>query len=216
MEDRVTMPIRSMRLFYSTSFLLLALVSSASALDADLSQQVLAEINLVRTAPRTYSALLREFRGRFQGKSYLLPGSATRMRTVEGKGAVDEAIRQLSRQKPLPPLSWSDGLAAAAAELVAEQGRSGDTGHVGKQSHGLKERVNRHGSWERQIGENIGYGPKGARDMVMQLFIDDGVKGRGHRKNTLSRAFTTAGVACGSHPRYGTMCVIDFAGGFRQ
>jgi uncharacterized protein YkwD len=203
-----------MRLIYFTSFLLLALVSSALAQDANLSRQVLAEINLVRTEPRTYSAFLKEFRGRFRGKSYLLPGSASRVKTVEGKDAVNEAIKQLSHQKPLPPLSWSDGLTAAAAELAEEQGRSGDTGHVGKQSRGLNERVERHGSWERQIGENIGYGPKGARDVVMQLIIDDGVKGRGHRKNILSKAFTAAGVACGSHPGYGNICVIDFAGGF--
>jgi uncharacterized protein YkwD len=52
--------------------------------------------------------------------------------------------------------------------------------------------------------------------MVMQLIIDDGVKGRGHRKNTFIRGFTAAGVACGPHPRYKTMCVVDFAGGFRE
>jgi len=205
-----------MRLFHLTICLLIALVAPASALDENLARQVLAEINLARTAPHTYGGFLREFRSRFRGKSYLLPGNTTRVKTVEGKAAVDEAIRFLSRQKPLPPLSWSDGLAAAAAELAVEQGRSGGTGHVGRQSRGMKERIERHGSWERQIAENIGYGPKSAREMVMQLIIDDGVKGRGHRKNTFARPFTTAGVACGPHPRFDTMCVIDFAGGFRD
>src|SRR6185369_9330482 len=75
----------------------------------------------------------------------LLPGSSSRVTTVEGKGAVDEAIKYLSRQKPLPPLGWSDGLAAAAAELAEEEGRSGATGHVGRQSRGPKERIERHG-----------------------------------------------------------------------
>jgi len=205
-----------MRLFHLTICLLLALAAPAAALDENLSRRVLDEINLARTAPRTYIELLREFRGRFRGKSYLLPGSTTRVKTVEGRAVVDESIRFLSRQKPLPPLSWSDGLAAAAAELAVEQGRSGDTGHVGRQSRGLKERVERHGRWERRIGENIGYGPESAREMVMQLIIDDGVKGRGHRKNIFAKSFTTAGVACGPHPRFDTMCVIDFSGGFRE
>jgi len=205
-----------MRLFYITIGLLLALAAPAAALDENLARQVLAEINLARTAPRTYGGYLREFRGRFRGKSYLLPGSTSRVRTVEGRAAVDEAIKYLSRQKPLPPLTWSDGLAAAAAELAGEQGRSGAVGHVGRQSRGMKERIERHGSWEQQIGENIGYGPKDARNMVMQLIIDDGVKGRGHRRNTFAREFTTAGVACGPHPRFGSICVIDFAGGFRE
>jgi uncharacterized protein YkwD len=206
-----------MRRFIVIGFILFVLAApAAAALDETLAKQVLAEINLARSAPRTYGGFLREFRGRFKGKVYSQPGSAVRVKTREGRAAVDEAIRYLSRQKPVPPLSWSAGLAAAAAELAEEQGRSGATGHVGEQSHGVQERIERHGTWDRQIGENIGYGPTGARSMVMQLIIDDGVKGRGHRKNTFNKVFRTAGVACGPHPGFGSMCVIDFAGGFRE
>jgi uncharacterized protein YkwD len=205
-----------MRCFYATICLMLLLTAPAAALDQGLAGQVLAEINLARSAPHSYAGFLREFRGLFHGKYYLLPGSTTRMQTHEGVKAVDEAIKALSRQKPLSPLAWSDGLAAAAAELAEEQGRSGGLGHNGSQSHGMQERIERHGNWLRSIAENIGYGPTDARNMVMQLIIDDGVPGRGHRKNTFSAALDTAGVACGSHPRFGSMCVIDFAGGFRE
>jgi uncharacterized protein YkwD len=205
-----------MRILYVTVYLLLVLAAPAAAMDPGLARQVLAEINLARTAPRSYSGFLREFRGLFHGTYYLLPGSTTRVLSTEGAKAVDEAVRFLSRQKPLPPLAWSDGLAAAAAELAEEQGSSGGTGHTGRQSHGMQERIERHGRWERNIAENIGYGPLDARNMVMQLIIDDGVPDRGHRKNTFNEAFDTAGVACGPHPRFGSMCVIDFAGGFRE
>ena len=186
-----------------------------AAVAQNLDRQVLAEMNLARSAPRSYAGFLREFRTLFRGTYYQLPGNSIRMQTVEGTKAVDEAIRALSRQKPLPALSWSEGLAAAAKELADEQSQSGDTGHTGRLSHGMQERIERHGRWERSIAENIGYGPSDARMMVMQLIIDDGVPGRGHRKNTFSSAFDTAGVACGSHPQYRSMCVIDFAGGFR-
>jgi uncharacterized protein YkwD len=203
---------------YLTICLLLALASPASALDQKLAMQVLKEINLARTEPRTYAGFLRKFRGRFRGKFYVLPGSTgtARMRTSEGVTAVDEAIKFLARQKSLPPLTWSDGLASAAAELAKDQGRSGTTGHFGRQSHGTRERIERHGKWERQIAENIGYGPEDPRSMVMQLIIDDGVPARGHRESTFSPSFRAAGVACGPHPRFRTMCVIDFAGGFRE
>jgi uncharacterized protein YkwD len=177
---------------------------------------VFAEINLARTDPRAYAGFLREFRHRFRGKEYRQPGSDTLIRTVEGVKAVDEAIRFLSRQKPLLPLSWSDGLAAAAEELVAVQVNSGSIGHGGAKEMGPRARIERHGRWLRSIGENIGYGPDEARLMVMQLIIDDGVPDRGHRKNTFATAFTTAGVACGPHPRFREMCVIDFAGGFDE
>lgn len=205
-----------MRHFYVIISVFLALAAPAAALDHDPGVQVLAEINLARTEPRTYAGFIREFRRHFRGKYYVLPGSTTRMQTSEGVKAVDEAITFLSRVKPLPPLAWSDGLAAAAAELAGEQGRSGATGHNGKESHGVRERIERHGKWEGRIGENIGYGPEGARNMVMQLIVDDGVPDRGHRTNTFSKDYQTAGVACGSHPRFGSMCVIDFARGFRD
>jgi uncharacterized protein YkwD len=196
--------------------LILPLAAPASAADDTLARQFLAEVNQARTAPRTYAGYLRDFRARFRGKHYLLPKSTTRVKTVEGKPAVDEAIRFLSHQKPLPPLSWSDGLAAAAAELAKEQGRTGGTGHDGREVGGVQDRIERHGTWERRIAENIAYGPKGARLMVMQLIIDDGVKGRGHRQNIYTREFKVAGAACGSHPKFRNMCVMDFAGGFRE
>jgi uncharacterized protein YkwD len=196
--------------------LLLALVVPAAAKDASLAKQVLAEINLARTNPRVYAGFLREFRSRFLGNSYTLPGSRVRVLTSEGVAAVDEAIRFLSRQRALPALTWSAGLGAAAAELAGEQGETGATGHGDAGNNGMRERIERQGKWERSIAENIAYGPDNPRSMVMQLIVDDGVPGRGHRKNQFNPAFGTAGVACGPHPRFGNICVIDFAGGFRE
>ena len=196
-----------------TICMLILLFTAATAHGEPPAKEVLAEINLARTNPQAYAAFLREFRRQFKGKSYRLD-SRTLVQTVEGVKAVDEAIRFLSRKKPLPPLGWSDGLAAAAAELADEQASSGAIGHNG-QSGGMRKRIERQGEWQVEIGENIGYGPDDARLMVMQLIIDDGVPDRGHRKNTFLKAFGKAGVACAPHPRFGNMCVIDFAGGFR-
>ncbi len=206
----------SMNMVYLTLCLLVLSGNRAHAMDSDMDRQVLAEINLARTEPGTYAGFLRQFRGYFKGKLFQLPGSDTRIRTTEGVKAVDEAIRVLSRQKKLQPLQWSDGLATAAAGLVEEQASTGKTGHQGERGDGPQERIEKQGRWERSLAENIGYGPTEARVMVMQLIVDDGVSGRGHRKNTFNASFTTAGVACGPHPVFGSMCVIDFAGGFRK
>ncbi len=205
-----------MRIFRAILLICLLVVTAAPSDGADLSRQVLAEINLARTDPLVYVNFLREFRRTFRGKSYQLPGSQALVRTTEGVKAVDEAIRFLSRQKPFPPLTWSTGLSAAADDLVTEEGASGAIGHVGKAGEGPQRRIERHGRWQRAIGEDISYGPDEARQVVMELIIDDGVPDRGHRKNIFSRAFSMAGVACGSHPGFGQMCVIDFAGGFGE
>ena len=170
-----------------TLWLLAGFVTTATAREEELSRQVLAEINLARTEPHRFAGFLRGLVSRFQGKFYRMPGTTTLMQTNEGLAAVNEAIRFLSRRKPLPPLKWSEGLASAATELVREQGETGATGHIGVVSHGMRERIERHGTWLGRIAENIAYGPADARGIVMQLIIDDGVPDRGHRKNLFDR-----------------------------
>ena len=200
-----------------TTFSLFAvLVAQAAALEENSASQVLTEINLARTEPLKYVGFLRELRSRFQGKFYQVPGTTDLIQTREGVGAVDEAIRFLSGRKPLPPLTWSAGLAAAAAELIAEQGGSGATGHGGLRSSGMQGRIEHHGTWQGRIGENIAYGLDDPRSMVIKMLIDDGMPGRGHRKNLLNPVFTSAGVSCGPHPRFGRLCVIDFSSGFKE
>ena len=184
--------------------------AAAAESKATMARQILDETNLARTQPGRYAGYVREMRGRFVGKAYRLPNSTVMVMTSEGVPAVDEAIAFLSKQKPLHALSWSPGLAEAAEELIRDQGTSGQTGHDGK-SGGMRERVDRHGTWSGRIGENIGYGPNTARLMVMELIIDDGVPDRGHRKNIFSSHFKTAGAACGPHPVYRNMCVMEFA-----
>jgi uncharacterized protein YkwD len=188
-----------------------------AAAEENLARQVLAETNLARTEPGKYADFLRESRSHYDGKIYRLPGIDTFIKTHEGVAALDEAIEFLSRRKPLPTLDWSQGLAAAAAELVREQSKSGSTGHVGEQTGEMQERIERHGTMlQGVIGENIAYGPSDPRRLVMQFIIDDGVPDRGHRENLYNSQFNSAGVACGPHPDFGTMCVINFAKGFRE
>ena len=199
-------------------FILLTSTLAASAAPSydELAKQVLAEINLARRNPRGYADYLRTFRGQFHGRSYRLRGSRAMVGTVEGVGGVDEAIRFLRRQKPLPPLVRSEGLSEAAGELAREEGESGAMGHMGESSGSPRDRIERHGRWRGAIGEDIFYGSGDARQVVMNLIIDDGVPDRGHRKNIFSKAFRRGGAACGPHPGFETVCVIDFAGEFRE
>lgn len=195
---------------------LLLVAADAGASSGSLAQQILEETNLVRREPQRYVGFLQEFRQRFRGKNYLLPDSDTQVITNEGVEALDEAINFLSTQAPLPPLTGYQGLSDAAADLVHDQGETGDVGHGGRRSGDMKVRIERHGTWKSRIAENIGYGPYTARLMVMELIIDDGVPGRGHRKNIFTRDFAVAGVACGPHPRYRNMCVMEFAAGYQS
>ncbi|GFO67144.1 serine protease [Geomonas limicola] len=209
---------RLARLLLLAGMLLAATGATAqsTATREEMARQMLAETNLARREPLRYVGYIKELRRHFVGRGYLVPGSPALVVTTEGVAALDEAIRFLEKQKPLPPLSWSPGMAQAAADLVRDQGPTGEIGHTGNRSGDMRERIERHGTWRGRIAENIGYGPDTARQMVMQLIIDDGVPERGHRKNIFTSAFKEAGAACGVHAVYRNMCVMEFAAGFTK
>ena len=203
---------------YRPLLLLLCLLPLSAALAAPVAapeQAMLLELNRARGTPALYAQQLEAFRATFQGSFYFRPGSPIRYQTREGVAAVDEAIAFLKRQPPLPPLQWSEGLAAAARELTVEQGQSGALGH-GAGSLSMEARIERHGNWTIGYAENVGYGDflgDAAREIVQLLIVDDGVPGRGHRRNIFNGDYALAGIACGPHPQRRNVCVIDFAGG---
>jgi uncharacterized protein YkwD len=199
-------------------FIILLVLAGAGVSHArnSLENGVIEELNLARTKPRLYADFIKEYRNLYKGKYMYFSGRNVRIATSEGVDAVDEAIRFLRKQKPLAPLNPSQGLAEAASDLVEDQSSSGDTGHYGRKSGSMSSRIERYGRWQGGIGENIGYGFKDPRLVVIQLIVDDGVGNRGHRKNIFNPAFRRAGVACGAHAEYGSMCVIDFAEGMNR
>jgi len=167
---------------------------------------VFAELNRFRSDPAAYAEFLRDYRPRFEGRLLLAAhDEEIDIMTREGVAAVDEAIRDLGREKPLPTLEWSDLMARAAADHVAVQSRSGAVGHYTR-GQGPGERMRARGGGPF-VSEVITYGHHSPAGVVDQLLIDDGVPGRGHRHSLLHPTHRYAGVACGRHPVHRTMCV---------
>ncbi len=174
---------------------------------------VIQELNLARQDPAAYAEFVRDHRKRHRGNGVF--GTARGdIQSKEGLAAVDEAITFLENAQSLGPLEPSEGLSLAAKDHAEDTGPKGIVGHSGSDGSTIQQRVNRHGQWKRSIGENISYGFKNARAIVIQLIVDDGVPGRGHRKNIYTESFRVVGVANAEHKRYGAQCVMDFAGGF--
>lgn len=188
-----------------------------TARDADymdeIEKDVVLEMNMARSNPRQYAELYIEPRlKKFKGNVY-----GGMMQTNEGAAAVNECIRFMGSHKSLPALSPSDGLTHAAKDHADSQSLTDQTGHTGTDGSDPFSRMRRYGSYSGAAGENVSYGSKTAREIVVTLLIDDGVKSRGHRKNIMGKDYTHAGVAFApAHKAYGCECVLDFASGYRE
>jgi len=191
---------------------LLAALAPAAAAQPAVEAGIVAEINRARADPPAYARELRRYRTYYRNGIVWMPGKPIGLRTREGTAAVDEAIRFLVRQSPLPPLAQATHLRRAAADHVADQGASGRRGHRGRDGSSPAERIRRRGGGPYGAsGEVIAYGPEDAISFVRELIIDDGVPDRGHRTLLFSPRFRFAGAACGRHPGWRFMCVVDLS-----
>ncbi len=169
------------------------------AVASDSEKAVITEMNYARTKPGEYvTKKLQPLVSKSSG-SYLT--------------ALNECISQMNAMTAIEELSYGQGLYVAAKEWVEEQGKGSSTGH----QSGWDSRIGKYCSYTT-AGENIAYGYDSAEAIVIALLVDDGVSDRGHRKNILEMdghgPYTHAGAAIGSHGEYGTMCCIDYAGGY--
>ena len=172
---------------------------------------VIREMNIARQNPALYAAFLEQVRQDYAARGRLTGGIG--LCTHEGVPAVDEATRFLRHTQPLPALALSPAVCLAAADHCREQA-GGAIGHHDGDGSDPGTRMRRYGVAAQAWAENIAYGQRSARAIVMALIIDDGIRSRGHRKNIFNRNYNVAGAAYGSHARFGSVCSIDFAGGY--
>jgi uncharacterized protein YkwD len=182
----------------SVAAFLVAAAAPVAVCASEFDDAVLAELNLARQNPAEYAHDL-------QIQRVAAPQEAG---DDADPNALAEAVEFLERQAPLEPLRRDPRLDASAADHVTAQGASGQVGH-GE----FARRVHSHVMGASLAGEDIYYGIQGPREVVRRLIVDKGVPDRGHRVNIFGAAFQAGGVACGPHAFYGSMCVIDFAGG---
>jgi len=181
-----------------------------------LEKEIIFETNKLRSNPAKYAEeYIEPLADNYKKQMLYYPGDKPLI-TKEGVRALHECVRELKKQSPLSILHPSYGLSKAADDHVKDQSRSGKTGHAGGDRSTSRQRIERYGDWNIRIAENIAYGGISARQVVIYLLIDDGVKSRGHRKNFLHPDFKVVGIATGSHPTYGSMTVMDFAGSFKS
>ena len=187
--------------------------TSPTTCDA-LEREIVTEINRLRTHPPSYIGLLERRRNQYDGTRLTLTGQGYELTimTKEGWPAVEEAIQVLRTTLPLPALKVSEGLSLAARDLARDQARQQHVSHTGSDGSTFIERISRYLQNIDSAGESITVGGLPlASEVVQKSLIDDGIKGRSHRLDLLSRDFGLIGVACEPQAHYGFLCVTEFA-----
>lgn len=184
----------------------------------EVEKDVILELNMARSNPKKYAELyIQPMLKYYRGNKFSEPGKTTIL-TQEGASAVKDCIAALSQTKSVGILTPEKGLHLAAKDHAADQSKIGQTGHTGSDGSKMWDRANRYSiivdAKRSALGETISYGKNTGREIVKQLLIDDGVPLRGHRTIIMSDAYTQVGLSVGTHPKYGYLCVIDYASGY--
>ena len=168
--------------------------SSKTVSASDFELSIIAEVNLMRSNPREYA------------EKYIKPLINSRSSSYW-----TSCVRDMSAISSLGTLEYAEGLYKMAKAHSSTQGKTRETGHDRTNGSDFSSELNKYGKSYSYAGENISYGAETARDILIQLLVDDGVSSLGHRKNLLSKEFTAVGISYDTHKAYRHMCVMDFA-----
>lgn len=120
---------------------------------------------------------------------------------------IESLYKDLLGLEDMQVLKPSMGLWLSAFSHALVSGFTSYEGH-----RGLKLRLRLFLNFNGTYGENCDYGPRNALDIVMDLLIDEGIPGLGHRENILSERYYRVGVSKKWHYRYRRNTVMDFSG----
>lgn len=155
-----------------------------STLDFDaIERDVLKWINRARTEPSRIIGELTKLGLHLRGKIYTNPETLERTEIKEGISAVQEALKFLRDQRPLPALKHSASLQQAAREHAADVGTAGDLRHESENGDSLDDRISRHAVWQYAVAENLNVLDTTGKDVVLSFVLDDGNASRNQRQN---------------------------------
>lgn len=166
---------------------------------SDFNEELVGEINSLRTNPKKYAKTISTYIDYFKGKLLCLPGSNTGFQTEEGPDAYKEAADFLLKLSSLDTLQPSKGLCRIAEEFISSVEKPSLSELENKD---MEEIINKYGSFSGSFNKAIDLGGETAEQTVINLIVSDGDKTRGQRDAILSTEIKRIGVANGPHKVY--------------
>ena len=169
------------------------------------AQDMIREINLVRSNPRAYIREVQAYRERVKNTEYTdLNHAKKQMR------AIDDLINELQIMSPMPILQPRLTLYKTAQKHGMEILTTGTPSHVGVDGSYPWDRILRDDTSLQDGNENLVGGPADVKESLMLLLVDAGIPGYGHRRVLLNSTWKY--VACyeigkvGDIPNYWVQC----------
>ena len=166
---------------------------------SDFNEDLIMEINLLRTNPKKYAKTISKYMNYFKGNLLCLPDTNAGIQTEEGVEAFKEAVDLLNKQENLEPLKPSKGLCRIAEEFIAIYQKP-DSGELANKD--MEDIINKYGSFSGSFSRAMDFGGETAEMAIINLVVSDGDPSRGQRESLLSNEIKKVGVANGEHEVY--------------
>lgn len=180
--------------------------------NAKLSHEILEVVNELRTKSPNFKKYLIDLKEKFTnnpgdfGKNSYKEnkGDNISISTNEGLDAINEAINFFDKMTPIPPLNYNLILDKSSLLMVKYMSKFNFFAHekntISEYSEPSK-RIDQYCKKKRGYAENLWRGSLSdntslhdiAVKIVVGLFVDDGVKNRGHRENLINSKMTDIG-----------------------
>lgn len=189
----------------------------------DNEKEMVLEINKLRSNPGKFTEYLNPYlvKARYNlqkygkgQKSYSLTSTYTTDYTTGGNKqvikvdttwhfineeevkAIESLIAELKAMKSLSILRPSKGIYNAAKKHALDQIPTGTMNHLGTDGSWPWDRIKKYAPEMEEGNENIACGENKALEVVIQLLIDSGIPGYGHRKTLVNPKWTHCACYC--------------------
>ena len=176
-----------------------------------MEEEIINEINEFRTNPQKYAKKVEKYIGYFKGKTMIIPGTNSGMKTQEGAEAYKEAVDHLSKVEPVDALEPSKGLGRIAKDFLNEVQKI-DPNEVDKIN--TDEIIQKYGFFRGNLNREIDFGNETPEQIVISMIVSDGDPSRCHRDLLLGTEFKKVGVAYGKNDIYRFSTVLFFCTSF--
>jgi len=176
-------------------------------------EELVNEINEFRTNPKEYSKKVAKYISYFKGKTLMIPGTNTGMKTQEGAEAFKEAVDYLSKLDPVEPLEPSKGCARISKDFL-EEVQKVEPDEI--DNINIDEIMQKYGTFVGSMNRELDLGNETPEQIVMSLITSDGDPSRGHRDNLLNTHLKKIGVAHGKHSTYRFCTIMVFCTKFKN